>query len=75
MKLHGELPARTVLGLRPRAHHHRFIHPVLVHLGTPERLNSSPAGIAGSAVGRVPELLVTEQTHPDHVRPARPAGG
>ena len=71
MKLHNELTARTILRRQPRTHHYRFIHPALAHLSTPRSLNNPTTSAATNAVGRVPELLMTEQTHSAHARPCR----
>ncbi len=71
MKLNGELAARTILGWRPRTHHHRFINGVLAQFSTSSSLDS-PTTIAGvDVVGRIPELLMTEQTHSAYARPAQ----
>lgn len=69
MKLHSELAARTILRRQPRTHDHRFIHPVLAHLGTPSSLNNPTT--TTNAVGRIRELFMTEQTHSAHARPRR----
>lgn len=69
MKLNSELTARTVLGWQPRTHHHWFIHPVLAHLSTPSLLDNPTTIAATNAVGRIPELLMTEQTHSAYARP------
>lgn len=66
MKLHSELTARTILRRQPRTHDHRFIHPVLAHLSAPSSLNNRTTT---NAVGRIRELLMTEQTHSAHARP------
>ena len=63
MKLHSELTARTIFRRQPRTHHRRTIYPELFQLSTQAPSNSPTAGAAGSFVGRVPELLMAEQTH------------
>ncbi|WP_234807044.1 hypothetical protein [Mycolicibacter minnesotensis] len=71
MKLNSELTARTILRWQSRTHHHRFINGVLAQLSTSRSLDS-PTTIAGvDVVGRIPELLMTEQTHSAYARPAQ----
>lgn len=65
MKLHRELTARTIFGRRPRTHDHGTIDPELVHLSGPDPLNTPTTSAATHAVVRVPEFLMTEQTHAD----------
>lgn len=60
MKLHGELTARTILRRQPWTNHYRFIHPVLVHFSTPSWFNNPTTSVVTNAVGRVPQLLMTE---------------
>lgn len=67
MKLHSELTARSILRRQPRTDHDGFIHPVLTHLGSPSPLDG-PTGRT-AVIGRVLELLMTEQTHSAHARP------
>lgn len=69
MKLDSELTARTILRWRPRTHHHGFVYRVLAQLSTSSSLDSSTAIAATNAVGRIPELLMTEQTHSTYARP------
>ena len=71
MKLHRELTTRTIFRRRPRTHDHRTIDPELVHLSAPDPLNTPTASAAAHSAGRVPEFLMTEQTHSDHARPRR----
>lgn len=71
MKLNSELTARTILGRQPRTHHYRFINPVLAQLSTPSPLDNPTAIAATNAVGRISELLMTEQTHSTYARPRR----
>lgn len=66
MKLHRELTTRTIFGRRPWTHDRRTIDPELVHLSAPGPLDITTTSNATHAVGRVPEFLVTEQTHFDH---------
>lgn len=71
MKLNSELTAGTILRRRPRTHHDRFISLVLVHLSTPSSLDNPTTIAATTAVGRISELLMTEQTHSAYARPRR----
>ena len=64
MKLHSELTAGTILRWQTRTHHHGVIHLVLAYLSTSSALNNPATSVLTNAVGRAPELLVTEQTHP-----------
>lgn len=71
MKLNSELTARTILRRQPRTYHHMFINPVLAHLSTPSPLDNPTMIAAIIAIGRIPELLMTEQTHSAYARPRR----